>query len=225
MYKTIKIAVFAVGLGLLACTIYAQTSSPEKSRINSLPWDIYNPMTILRIDSLRSELKDHVATPDEFLYNSFNSQLDATTLDLYRTDSLLRYIMTAEACKHARNYLPPDNAMLFEAIGDKMLGKLTDTLSVGIQRGIFDTQDENISYLIRRLADDHYLINIRVSNLDKTLRYLQEGRYSYVFHKLTTTYKSEFIKFLGVIVLLIMLFFFRKKIWRFFRQKTYSKNN
>jgi len=219
----IRLAFFVVCSMFAASTLCAQSARPDNPKIKGLSWNFYQPVQLPFIDSLRNQIKGSATSPDEFLYGSFSSQLDLTPLDIHSTDTLLRYVMTAEACKNARNYLQPEQAILFEAMGDKMLSKLADTLQAGIELKTFDPTNSDIAYLIRRLADNHYLINIKISNAQKTLGYLREGRFGYVFHKLTTTYKAEFMKFLGVLTLLALLFFFRKRIARFIKNALSSK--
>ncbi len=222
MYKTIRVVLFVACSVFAACTISAQAAGPENPKIKGLSWNFYKPIELLFIDSLRNGIKDSIKSHDEFLYGNFSQQLDATSIDMHSTDSLVSYVMVAEACKNARIYLQGDNAILFDALGDKMLSKLADTLTAGIQLGTFDPTNEDVAYLIRRLTDDHYLINVKISNLKKTWGYIREGRFGYVFHKLTTTYKTQFIKFLGVLTVLVLLFSFRKRIKRSIKQ-TLSK--
>lgn len=213
MHNISRVVFTVACLVFAGCILHAQTTGPENPKLKDMSWDFYKPIPLSYIDSLRNQLKGTVTSPDEFLYGSFNRQLDLTPLDIQSTDTLLRYVMTAEACKNARNYLQPEQTILFEAMGDKMMSKLADTLQAGIELKIFDPADSDIAYLIQRLADNHYLIDIKISNAQKTWEYLREGRFGYVFHKLTTTYKAEFMKFLGMIALLAALFFyFRKKI-------------
>ena len=211
---------------LLSGSIFlgAQHSAPGAATVpeNLLPgwhWDFSGTVNISSLDSLRKNaLASGDNNADETLYRVFCQQADTLRFDLSNEDFIRKYITDAEILTHARYYLP-ENSLLFEAMGDYMLSNLTDTLKHAINANLVEQQDPSVTYIVQRLADNHMLIDIKVSNWKKIFTYLLEGRFGYVFHKLTTTYKPEFLKFLGVLCAIAMLFFLRKKIVTFIKNR------
>lgn len=188
-----------------------QAIAPENQTLQ-WHWDFFGPVQIADLDTLRQKALDSGDTnAEEALYKAFCNQADTLHFNLSDDTYIRKYIADAEILANA-TYYRPGNSLLFEAMADYMLGRLTDTLKYAINAGLVDKLDPAVIYIIQRLADNHKYIDIRVSNLAKTFTYLREGRFRYVFHKLTTTYKAELFRFLGALVLLIALFCYRKRI-------------
>ena len=225
MMHTFRLAAFIACFILMGTALMAQPSTvgPEISREASpgnLVWDFFDPQPLLLLDSIRTALDKPESPSDNLLYENFSKQLDAIQLNLKDGPQMARYLQKAEVYLHGRFYLPAERAILFDAMGDKMLGKLCDTLEVSINNKMVDPENVDIAYLIQRLADDQHVLKFEVNNRAKLWRYLREGRFDYVFHKLTTTYKSEFYQLLGVLFLgLCGLIYFRKRIRGLFKRK------
>lgn len=200
----------------IAC-LRAQNTAPEQAIVPSIQdcqwhWDFFGPVNIAGLDTLRqTALASGDTNAEEALYITFCKQADTLRFNLSDDTYIRKYISDAETLANA-TYYRPGNSLLFEAMADYMLGQLTDTLKHAINAGRIDKLDPEVIYIIQRLADNHMYIDIRIGNMTKTFTYLREGRFRYVFHKLTTTYKAELFRFLIALVLLVALFFYRKRI-------------
>jgi len=186
--------------------------APASTTLPGWQWDFTGAVNISGLDSLRKKvLASGNANADETIYQDFCQQADTLHFNLSNETFLRKYIADAEVLQHAQ-YYRPENSLLFEAMSDYMLDNLADTLKYAINANLVDKQEPSVIYLVQRLADNRMFIDIRVSNWKKILTYLLEGRFGYVFHKLTTTYLPEFLKFLSVLSLLTLLFFQRKRM-------------
>jgi len=93
---------------------------------------------------------------------------------------------------HSNKYLP-DSVFIYMVGSDMIFETIADTLKILIDQKTVDIKDFKVKYLVQRLIDNKYAIDIPVGNWTKLYKYVQEGRWDYITHKFTSTYQKEFI--------------------------------
>ena len=163
---------------------------------------------IKTIDSLRKMYSDEV------IFDAFQKTVVGNTpFDFSNEVALKSYIRQAEILNSSVHYIER-KSNLYQAMGDLMLQTLADTLDKVFIAKPKEANAPFMVYLIARLADNQKFIDVREGNLHKTVRYLKEGRYAYVFRKLTTTYLNVFLPFFLAMVSFFLMLIFRKRIVR-----------
>ena len=204
------------------CLILAQKVSGNEIILNKdlnqdsvrIKWDFYKNQPLQHVFELRHGLELAKMNADEVLFNDFNAQLKTVVFDLNNIEELKLYVIKAEMLIYAKYFCTSEQEILFSAMGDAMLTKVSDTLQTSINAGIFDVYNPDIEYILKRLMDDKVNIKYKVDNFGKTLRYLWKGDFRYVYHKLTTTYKQVFAVFLFGLIILFIVIVFRKQIFK-----------
>lgn len=187
-------------------------------------WDFTGSVNISQLDSLRMLPLPAGQSPgnEDIIFQAFSAQVDRLHFNFKEPAFTHKYIADAVLLQNSRFYRP-ETSVLFEAMGDYMLSKLGDTLKTALNTKQVDDEDDEILYLVRRLADEHVFIDVKISNAAKTWRYLKEGRFGYVFHKLTTTYRAEFFKFLVIVILIgLIILYLRKRVIKYFNKNKHG---
>ncbi len=177
-----------------------------QNNYNFLQASIINPTLT---DSLGKVLGDDklVALVD----SSLNVQ--SNLFDFKQSDETFArdYLTQCEIFASAKYYRPNDH-LVHDVIANMMLSKFAKDLEAQLAQKQVDADDSFIKYLRQRLAENKMYVNVKTSNYKKIIKYLSEGRFEYVFHKLTTTYLKEFTLLITGAVMLMLLIWFRKNI-------------
>ena len=176
-------------------------------------WEIsaYKPLSYTTLDSVLKGISTDRSEANSAFFAKFSNAMDSISIDLNDDESIDKYILTAETYASARHYVPEEQAILYGAMADLMFSRLSDSLSICISSKK-ETDQDQIVFLQRTLSKNGYLLNLQTSNVDKFWHYLSEGRFDYVFRKLTTTYLSEFLSALTTVFISItMIFLLYKK--------------
>jgi hypothetical protein len=185
-----------------------QTVSPPAAG-----WEISacKPLSYTTLDSVLKGISTDRSEANSAFFVKFSNAMDSISIDLNDDESIDKYILTAETYASARHYLPEEQAILYGAMADLMFSRLSDSLRICISSKK-ETDQGRIAFLQRTLSKNGYLLNLKTSNVDKFWHYLSEGRFEYVFRKLTTTYLSEFMLALcaGLISLTMIFLLYRK---------------
>jgi hypothetical protein len=169
------------------------------------------PLSYTTLDSVLKGISTDRSEANSAFFAKFSNAMDSISIDLNDDESIDKYILTAETYASARHYVPEEQAILYGAMADLMFSRLSDSLSICISSKK-ETDQDQIIFLQRTLSKNGYLLNLQTSNVDKFWHYLSEGRFDYVFRKLTTTYLSEFLSALTTVFISItMIFLLYKK--------------
>lgn len=177
------------------CNNYAQTSD----FLNAKPIQFYD-LNQLKI------WQD--ATEEQILFDAFaNSLKKYQQFDWSNSKSLEIYLSQAELFQKA-------DSTLYQAMGSEMLTFMAQTLQVTINNGSVNVNAPIIVNIIQRLKANGIYIDVKTSNFSKIGDYLKEGRFDYVFHKLTTTYKNVSLMVCLAVILIFLLGKWLLKVWK-----------
>ena len=97
------------------------------------------------------------------------------------------------------------NISFYRTIIDAARDELASKIQYLITQG--NHQKEEYAKYIDVLEEHGYVFFEKPNNVTKTINYLKRGEFSYVFKKLTGTYKYEFISFITILVVALFLFY------------------
>ncbi len=72
---------------------------------------------------------------------------------------------------------------IFPAYGDLMLQSLSTHLDKGLSNQLYKPSDEELQYLVRRLRENKFFVNVPVSDWQKGLDHLKSGNLGYLIRK------------------------------------------
>jgi hypothetical protein len=113
---------------------------------------------------------------------------------------------------------------LFPAFGDLMLQSLATQLDQGLVDRQYKPSDEEVQYLIRRLRENKFFVNVPVSDWQKGVDHLKSGNWGYLFRKVRLKQPILFYCSISIFVLMagaVTLLILRKKYG--FREKLLTK--
>jgi uncharacterized protein YigE (DUF2233 family) len=173
-----------------------------------------------KVDSLSKKVGE------DSVFSAFEAQLNHNTSFDFSNEMAIRDYMTQAEILLCAKYYPSKSgsSILYESMGDQMLTVLMGSLKTAIDANEVKAKTPFIAYLVNRLADNHKFIDIKMGNTLKTWGYIKQGRFDYVFRKLTTTYVGVTLRFCGVFLVLLMVFVFRKRIIRFVKTGKWGVN-
>lgn len=172
----------------------SQLSPKEYLKINSLE-------AINKLELHRKFLNKQGENGDDFIINLFEIHLQSTEIDLNEIDKISALIKLGEKLSASEAYLP-DSVWTYVATSDMIFGAIAEKLQNSIDKEEIDLNDFNVKYIIQRLIDNKYAVNMPMSNWVKLSNYIREGRWDYIWHKFTSTYKKEF----GIAIVSLLVF-------------------
>jgi len=200
---------FLLTITLLTCASLSDAVAQEK--MSPLEISAYKPLSYTTLDAVLKSISADRAEANSTFFARFSNTMDSIAIDFNDDELMDKYILTAEVYASARNYLPEDQTILYGAMADLMFSRLSDSLSTIINLKK-ECNQSRIGFLQRTLSKNGYFLNLQTSNTDKFWHYLTEGRFEYVFRKLTTTYLREFLTALTAVLISVTMIFllFRK---------------
>lgn len=102
---------------------------------------------------------------------------------------------------------------VFPAYGDLILQSLTTHLDESLSEKLYKPSHEEIQYLVRRLRENKFFVNIPVSDWQKGMDHLKSGRLGYLFRKVRLKQPTLFYGSIMAIFLFVGtgLFVLRRK--------------
>lgn len=174
----------------------------------------YSLKEVAQIEHHRNLLQKEGLGGDDFIIANYELYLDSIEIDFKNTKKIRELMKVGELMSASTEYLP-DSVWVYMAVGDMIFGKIASSIQTMIDQDALDLDDFNTRYIIERLIDNKYAVNVPTSNWVKLYNYVEEGRWDYIWHKFTSTYKKEFsiavISFLGFLMACFGFYRFRKK--------------
>jgi len=170
----------------------------------------YDLEDIMLLESHKNILYKKGIDGDFFLITLFQQHVSKQPMDFKDLSTLKPMLKHAELLRCSDNYLP-DSVFVYKALADEYLKKIADSLEVLVKNKDVDIKSFEIKYVLERLSENNYYIDIREPNLSKLIRYMKEGRWDYIVQKLKTTYKTEFLTACTIGILFSILIFFGYK--------------
>jgi hypothetical protein len=104
---------------------------------------------------------------------------------------------------------------IFPAFGDLMLQSLATQLDHGLANQQYQPSNGDVQYLIRRLRENKFFVNVPVSDWQKGFDHLKSGNWGYLFRKVRLKQPILFYCGISIFVLIagaVVLIILRKKI-------------
>lgn len=172
---------------------------PQKEFLNQFPFEQYleggTPDDVKLMETHRRYLDSLGLDGDRFIMKLYEEFLKTRPLDFQNAKQINRQLQLGELMSNSEKYMP-DSVFVYSALGIMIFSRIADTLEVLINKGEVDKNDFEIRYILARLAENQYAIDISTSNFSKLWKNLKECNCDYIWHKSITTYFREFKIFL-----------------------------
>lgn len=180
---------------------------PQEEFLNLYPFRDYISVCLYHnIQELESHKQylDHIEIDGKaFIYRLYQEYMAYAEVDFKKMESIKKLLAIGEVMSISKQYLHPDSAFVYVVVGDLIFSALTDSLETLLNEKKIDKNDFEVQYIIERLNEHQFLVNIPVSNWEKFWKHFRNGNFSYIWQKATGTYIREFFIFLGIIALIV----------------------
>jgi hypothetical protein len=181
-----------------------------------------NPSDINFLEADRQALNQMGLDGNQFIWQAFEFYSKNLKLDFENNTYIVKEaVRLGEIMFHSQNYLP-DSVYIYTAVSDLIFETIAKSLEGSIESGKFDKNDFHVRYMVNRLCDNQYCINISTPNWEKLLYHIDERDWAYIWDKSTGTYLKEFLIALVSGISIFILF-----MWGVVRiyKKRKKKNN
>lgn len=220
LYQNLFLILGCISLPLLSYGqfVEAQIDSAAQLRqtsfIDQFPFQDY--VEYLSETSVASLVKDieflqeHEGPVDLFLDSIHALQLRHIQLNPDDYDFMLGHLRTGEMLLQLDGI---KKGFVFPAFGDLMLQSLSTHIDKGFAEKSYKPANREIQYIIKRLRENKFFVNVPVSDWQKGFDHLKSGNFSYLFRKVRL--KQPFL-FYGAILTMVLIpgagvFFIRRK--------------
>ena len=97
------------------------------------------------------------------------------------------------------------DAGIYEAVGDLLLTDAAQFLEDALQAEQLDKKDPGVLYLVNRLEESGYILDIPMSSWEKFWLNAKAGRWGYIWSRVYARYFTEFLIGMGLIIALPMV--------------------
>ena len=160
------------------------------------------------LESQRRQLEGNGIDGDRFLEAVFHRFLEESALNLDDRETVRYHLYLGELLANSRQYLA-DSIYIYMVGSDMVFSNLAELIMERLDAGTLDKEDFHIRYVIARLGDNQYHVDIPVGQWRKLWIYIREGRWDYVIFRLTTSYRKE----LAALILMTMALFGTGVYW------------
>ena len=165
---------------------------PFEAHLQSCPCD-----DIQELEAQRQYLNRLGLEGNTFIYKLFNEYIAHADINFKNFEEIKHLLSQGEALAKSKQYLSLDSAFIYIAAGDLVLSTVADSLESALKTGKVSKRKKDTQYIIARLGESQYLINVPVSNLEKVWMHTKSGNFGYIWERATGTYLREFMTYLG----------------------------
>ncbi|MEM1221066.1 MAG: hypothetical protein AAGH79_19240 [Bacteroidota bacterium] len=144
------------------------------------------------VEEVRKQLENSGYDGNQFVEGLYQTYLEQFPIDLENQDSVKLVFSIAEVLTASEFYLP-DSVWQYMGAGMFLLEEMEKKVQAALNEGRLEKEDSYTMYLVNRLGDNDFHLNLPPSNVEKLINYFQNGKYEYIWHKMMTTYRKEFI--------------------------------
>lgn len=205
-YRTLPLLclVFAMSFSqcLMALDLYNYCSinneQSDEAFLNDFPYLEYlEKFSLQKLDILeqhRQYLAENGRDGDHFLFKLCETYLSANPVDIDNPGDLKAKIQMGET------FLRLDGVLsgVYPAMGDYLLSTVTDAVQHGIKEKQLNPKKFDVKYILTRLEDNLYAVDVPMSNKDKFILHAKQGNWSYIWSRVRSRYLEEFIFLLSI---------------------------
>lgn len=184
--------------------------------LESFPYADYmkeNSLTDIKtLEKDRIIFNNYKLEGDQFIISLFELYMNSEIIEHNDISGMEERIKLAETLSFSDNFLG-DSTMVYGLVSDVLFSVAADSMQSWIYEKKVDENDFEIKFLIKKLMDNKFMINFSPNNIDKIIKYAKEGRWGYIFDKLTTTYIKEFIVLIISFLIFVSFFSFLFLHW------------
>lgn len=139
---------------------------------------------------------------NEFIKMLIYEYAKRTKIDFEDFKDIKDYIQTADLMLQSPNFMP-DSVQLYPLIGQMMYDVLSQRITEQLQEKRISENQFEVQFVLEKLGEQKYYPIPATNNEVKLFRYIEEGRYAYIWEKCTGTYRRPF----SIFVIFCLSFF------------------
>lgn len=221
-----------LSLSIISISLASTFDSIQMKEFNSdtflKSFDYENYLNTVQINDLKTIEQDRQILVNknldgnDFIWTLFEQYIQTNGLNFdSESGNVNELLELGEVMFHSTYYLP-DSIYIYTAVSDLIFETISKSLEDSIAVGEFDKHDFHIRYLVSRLCDNKYCIDISTPNWEKFLYHVKEGNWAYLWVKSTGTYLKEFLIGISTMILLFALALW--SIYRIYKKRKNKKN-
>ena len=179
---------------------YCQKTIEESDQLflENFPFSEYlenfNWKNIKKLEEHRILLNENGRNGSNFLFKLSEVYLKSNPPKLDNLTDLGQKIKIGETFLYLENFLPD----IYPAIGDYMLSETASVVEKGVAEKKVNPENPEFLYIINRLQENSYFIDLPTSNYKKFVYHAKEGNWIYIWSRVKNRYLLEFIILLVV---------------------------
>ena len=173
---------------------------------------------IKEVEGIRQLLENRGVSGDPMIEGLYKEYLKQYPINLNNPDSTKLVFSIAETLG-ASVYFLPDSVWQFIGASMYLLDEMESVVKDQLDAGTLQKGDEYTHYLIDRLGNNEYYLNLPPSNVEKLINYAKNGKFGYIWHKMKTTYRSEALLFLAAVAISFVFLLGFVRSWKKRRRK------
>lgn len=135
-----------------------------------------------------------------FIYRLYEEYVNSAEMDFSDLSCIKKLLFTGELLSKSQYYLHSDSAIVYVAASDLIFSVISDSLEILLDEGKLEKKDFSVRYIVDRLSENKYQVDVPVSNYEKLWMHLKNGNYAYIWRKAMGTYFKEFLISLCVVI-------------------------
>ena len=141
-----------------------------------------------------------------FVKNFLSWYLSSDTFRIENLDHVYQLLELGETFLLSGRILE-DSTFLYETLSDMIFTQVAASIKQGVETGQIDRNDPEVIFWIKTLASHQYLINFRISDIEKGIYHLKTGNFTYLFKRVWTDHKGIILHFLTFLFIISWLVF------------------
>lgn len=175
--------------------------------LSKFPYEEYLEQIDIRnmqiIEKHRVLLNQNGRDGNRFLISLFEKYLKATSFDVNDLDGLKMQLKISENTLQFQLKVDTGENKTYEIIGYLLFDRVASVVQAGVKQGRLNKNSEDVKYLISKLTENQYIIDLPVSTFEKLLFHIRKGNWKYIYDRIKNVYLWQFI---GLVTLVLFVF-------------------
>ncbi|MEM1321552.1 MAG: hypothetical protein AAGG75_14945 [Bacteroidota bacterium] len=168
------------------------------------------PLRLKHLEADRKYLENRGRDPEEFLIQLIEKYKISNTLMVNDLSAYFETIRLAESFHAVKGVLP----IIYPILADELFSNCSKTLQQQIADDQLSKHDEEVKYLIRRLEENQYMVNVEMSTWEKFTMNFWAGNWGYILDRFSTRHPYWFVLFVATCLAGLSLMVYLWNKWR-----------
>lgn len=184
--------------------------------LDSFPYEAYlgtySIDNIAVLESHRKMLHNNAIDGDDFVYELFGQFMELNPLD-YKNIAVISSMVELGIVYRNIDKTIIESTSIYKTVGRGILKKTSSYIEQEIKNKHLDPNDIEIEYLIRKLDQNKFIIDIQPSDIKKAMDRIKDGDWEYLGRKFKSRFSDKkhiYIPVLSIVFIMIGVFIYKK---------------